>query len=64
MNFDPKSLDALEPSQFTSVAARPLQRRTLGRGVLGLLIALRVYVIVAIPIVGYAFVHAIMAPHP
>lgn len=59
MNFDPQLLDALEPHQFTAVSERPLPRRKLGRGALGLLIALRVYVILAIPIVGYAFVHAL-----
>lgn len=61
MNHDPKLLDALEPSQLTAVSQRPLPRRSLGRGTLGLLIALRVYVLVAIPIVGYAFIHALLA---
>ncbi|MGH7038712.1 MAG: hypothetical protein ACREE4_07150 [Stellaceae bacterium] len=62
MNCDPKLLDALEPSQLTAVSQRPLPRRSLGRGALGLLIALRLYVLIAIPIVGYAFVHALLAP--
>lgn len=64
MNYDPKVLDALEPDQLTTFSERPLPRRVLGRGALGLLIALRVYVIVAIPIVGYAFVHALLAVQP
>lgn len=62
MSYDPKLLNALEPGQLAAVSERPLPRRTFGRGVLGLLIALRIYVIVAIPIVGYAFVHALLAP--
>ena len=62
MNYDPKLLDALEPSQLTAASKRSLPRRKLGRGTLGLLIALRAYVILAIPIVGYAFVHALLAP--
>lgn len=61
MNCDPKLLDALEPSQLTAVSQRPLPRRSLGRGALALLIALRLYVIIAIPIVGYAFAHALLA---
>ncbi len=52
-------IDALEPSQLTAVTERPLPRRALGRGTLILLIALRVYIFVAIPIVIYAFVHAL-----
>ena len=41
----------------------PLPRRKLSRGVLALLILLRVYVIAAIPIVVYAFVRALLASH-
>jgi hypothetical protein len=44
-------------------AQRPLPRRHLGRGVLALLVLLRVYVLLAIPVVGYAFVHALRAGH-
>jgi hypothetical protein len=62
VNCDLKLLEALEPSQLTAVSQRPLPRRSLGRGTLGLLIALRTYVIIAVPIVGYAFVHALLAP--
>jgi hypothetical protein len=62
VNYNPKLLDALEPCQLTAVSGRPLPRRKLGRGALGLLIALRVYVVVAVPIVGYAFVRALLAP--
>ncbi len=59
---DPELISALDPAQLTAVTRCPLPRRRLGRGELGLLILLRVYVIVAIPIVGYAFVHALLAP--
>jgi hypothetical protein len=31
---------------------------------LALLILLRIYVVIAIPIVGYAFVHALLVPQP
>jgi hypothetical protein len=41
--------------------AEPYPRRKLGRGTLALLVLLRVYVVIAIPIVGYAFVHALLA---
>jgi len=53
--------NALEPSQVTSETQRPLPRRKLGRGIVALLVLLRVYVILAIPIVCYAFIHAVMA---
>ena len=56
-------LAELEPGQHSAAAARKLPRRKLGRGTLALLVLLRIYVVVAIPIVGYAFVHALLAPH-
>ena len=62
MRYDYRVLDVLEPGQLTAEASRPLPRRKLGRGAVALLIALRVYVIVAIPIVCYAFFHALMTP--
>ena len=62
MTYDPKVLGALEPGQFTAVSERPLPRRKLGRGALALLIALRVYVVIAIPIVAYAFIRALLTP--
>ena len=52
-------LDALEPDQLSTATRAPFPRRELGRGVLALLIALRVYVSIAIPLVAYAFVHAL-----
>jgi hypothetical protein len=54
-------LEALDPDQRSSVAETKLPRRHLGPGVTWLLIGLRVYVLVAIPIVVYAFVHALEA---
>jgi hypothetical protein len=60
---DPSALiEALEPEQLAIATMRPLPRRKLGKGTLGLLITLRVYVALAIPIVVYAFVHALLTP--
>lgn len=64
MQYDPTLIGALEPSQLTAATQRPLPRRILGRGTLALLILLRVYVVIAIPIVGYAFVHALLVSQP
>ena len=54
-------LSALEPSQLSSATRAPLPRRELGRGVFALLVVLRLYVLLALPVVGYAFVHALTA---
>lgn len=62
MSHDPALINALEPGQLVAATMRPYPRRKLGRGVLALLIALRVYVAIAIPIVAYAFVHALLTP--
>jgi hypothetical protein len=59
MTYDPKLISALEPSQLTNATEQPLPRRKLGRGSVTMLILLRVYVVVAIPIVCYAFIHAL-----
>ena len=61
MLYDPTLINALEPGQFTAATEAPLPRRVLGRGTLALLILLRLYVVIAIPIVGYAFIHALRA---
>lgn len=63
MTYDPEMISALEPSQLSAVTEQPLPRRKLGRGVLTSLILLRAYVIIAIPIVCYAFVHVLLASH-
>jgi len=52
---------ALDPAQLTLDAERPLPRRRLGPGIFTLLVVLRIYVLIAIPIVGYAFVRALLA---
>jgi hypothetical protein len=48
----------LEQAQFSSAKQIPYPRRKLGGGTLALLVGLRIYVILAVPIVTYAFVHA------
>jgi len=60
--LDVLELGALEPGQRAADAAAPLPRRRLGRFAVTLLVALRIYVILAIPIVAYAFIHALHAP--
>ena len=52
----------VEPVQ-TLPTTRPLPRRVLGRGTLALLVLLRIYVLIAVPVVGYAFVRALLAAH-
>ena len=59
MRYDPEALAALEPGQYAAAKQAPLPRRQLGRGVLALLALLRVYVLIAIAIVAYAFIHAL-----
>jgi hypothetical protein len=61
MDHDPADLAALEPGQFSADRRTPLPRRKLSGGVLALLVALRIYVLLAIPLVAYAFVRALMA---
>jgi hypothetical protein len=62
MPYDPAAISALEPDQFVAATMRPLPRRKLSRGVLAMLVVLRVFIVIAIPIVIYAFVHALLAP--
>jgi hypothetical protein len=62
MPYDSSLIGALEPDQLAAAKMRPYPRRNLGRGVLTLLILLRVYVVIAIPVVAYAFIHALLAP--
>jgi hypothetical protein len=47
----------------TSSALPPLPRRKLGPLTVTLLIGLRIYVIVAIPIVAYAFIKTLLSVH-
>ena len=58
---DPVLISALEPDQLSAATMRPFPRRKFGKGTLSLMIMLRVYVAIAIPIVAYAFVHALVA---
>jgi uncharacterized BrkB/YihY/UPF0761 family membrane protein len=60
MKHDPAVVAALEPAQIWQATQQKYPRRRLGRGILALLILLRLYVILAIPVVGYAFVHAML----
>ena len=61
MSYDPKAIAALEPAQLSAATLQPLPRRKLGRSTVALLVLLRVYVLIAIPLVCYAFVHALTA---
>ena len=61
MSDQSRWLEALEPDQFVAATETLLPRRKLTRGVLFLLVALRIYVLVAVPIVVYAFVRALLA---
>ena len=54
---------AVERSRTNSARCRDQRRRYRGAtrpGILALLVALRVYIFVAVPIVAYAFVHALL----
>jgi len=60
--------DKLDPATDASEAwsrrlREPLPRRQLGAGILSLLWILRVYVIIAVPLVIYAFVNALHQHH-
>ena len=60
--MEPDLFGALEPAQRVSATSQPLPRRKLTGGVLALLIALRVFIFISVPIVIYAFVHALLTP--
>jgi hypothetical protein len=62
MDHGAGAIDTLEDAQRAAATRGPLPRRKLGRGTVALLILLRIYVIIAIPLVGYAFVHALGTP--
>jgi hypothetical protein len=55
-------LSALEPEQLTAATQVPYPRRVLGPGVLALLVGLRIYVLIAVPLVAYAFIQALRGP--
>jgi hypothetical protein len=60
MSDHPELISALEPGQLTAATRQPFPRRQLGRGSVALLVLLRAYVVIAVPVVCYAFVHALM----
>jgi hypothetical protein len=62
MAYDPALVSALEPDQLVAATKRPYSRRELTPGVLALMVVLRVFILIAIPIVIYAFVHALLTP--
>jgi hypothetical protein len=59
MTHEPNVISVLEPSQLTAATERALPRRKLSWGILILLALLRAYILIAIAIVCFAFVHAI-----
>jgi hypothetical protein len=61
MSGDPDLTAFLEPTQLTTATRQPLPRRKLSRATTAFLILLRIYVFIAIPIVAYAFIHAMRA---
>lgn len=54
-----RTIDALEPEQRTASLREPLPRRKLTPGILVLLWILRIYVLIAVPLVVYAFIRAL-----
>lgn len=62
MHHDANLISVLEPDQLTAATTRPLPRRKLGWKTVALLILLRVYIVIAVLIVIYAFIHALRAP--
>jgi|HubBroStandDraft_4_1064222.scaffolds.fasta_scaffold69215_3 hypothetical protein len=58
-NQSQEILAALDPDQRRSALQAPLPRRHLGVGILILLWTLRVYVLLAVPLVVYTFVRAL-----
>jgi hypothetical protein len=55
----PVPMEILEPAQLAAARQTPLPRRALPRGVVALLFLLRIYVLVAVPLVVYAFIRAL-----
>jgi hypothetical protein len=56
---DSDLLSFLEAEQLSHAKQTSLPRRKFGKGLLALLILLRLYVFLAIPLVAYAFAHAL-----
>jgi hypothetical protein len=49
----------LDSAQSSLLSRSPLPRRKLGGGVVALLLFLRVYVLIAVPLIAYAFFKAL-----
>ncbi len=56
---DPELQQVLQTAPFGAAAKARLPRRKLGRWTFLLLVLLRVYVLLAIPLVVYAFIRAL-----
>jgi len=61
MHFEAQELAVLERNQLAVEKLRPLPRAKVTRGVTLMLLALRIYVLIAVPVVIYAFAHALLA---
>ena len=64
MQEPPADLSALEPDQLVAATVKPLGRAKLSRGALWMLALLRLYVLIAVPLVIYAFFHALGSGKP
>ena len=62
MKEEVADLSVLEPGQLTEAAKKPLRRRNSALTRNLALSGLRVYVLIAVPLVTYAFFHALLAP--
>ncbi len=58
-DVDAEQVDALEPEQRAAALDKPIPRRKLTTAVIVVLWALRIYVLIAVPLVIYAFVRAL-----
>ncbi|HEY5094710.1 MAG TPA: hypothetical protein VII69_06335 [Candidatus Eremiobacteraceae bacterium] len=64
MNRDAPTVPAPDESvEWSRRLREPLPRRTLSPGILALLWILRIYVMIAVPLVIYAFVTALQQRH-
>ncbi|MDD2704320.1 MAG: hypothetical protein PHU07_03160 [Acidocella sp.] len=55
MSGEQELMQALDPAQLAAAKYVPYPRRKLGLGITALLWLLRVYVLIAVPLVFYAF---------
>ena len=62
MGKEVADLSVLEPDQFAAAPVKRFGRTKLSRGMTLLLGAMRVYVLIAVALVIYAFAHALMTP--